>query len=503
MRRSRMRGRIGVCPVLIVMVVWVMSVGVAPAQSAYDPARALALLNAQRASNGLPAGIALRGDWSVNCAKHYDYMLKTGTMEHREDPASPYYTPEGNEAAGSSVLGGTWSMSLDPGTADPYASNPYESAPIHLMQLLGPELSETGIAPACTYTWDGYNRPAPAVAQVLTYPGDGTRGIYWHETAAELPFVPGDKIGLPQGTTTGPHLMIFGWGTGFDLTQRGRGMIGDVALAGPNGRVDVRTVDFRTPGMYGPMPPGGMIIPVRPLAPDATYTATGTLTGAPGQGGYATVLPFRFTFTTGRQAPPDSPDSRNPQDRDGLSVPHTSVTLGREFRVHTDSPGQVTARVTRPSGKVIFNGRVRTGLRLGRHVAGGRVKICFRQSPAEEFAGASGCREAVLRFAAPLGVRSMSRSGRRLTIRASSVGLRFALSVRGCRRSGVCGRTIARKSITLGRDSRVRLTLPARAVWDRRVVLRVTFARRRDPAAREARWERTVVVRTLRPKTAK
>jgi len=501
MRGSRVRVRTGVGSVLIALGALVASTTAAGAQPAYDPAKALALLNAQRTSNGLPAGIALRSDWSANCAKHYDYMRETGTMEHHEDPASPYYTREGDEAAGSSVLGGSWNTSLSPSTADPYATNPYEDAPIHLMQLLGPGLSETGIAPACTYTWPGYNRPSPAVPQVLTYPSDGTRGIYWHETAAELPFVPGDKVGLPQGTTTGPHLMIFGWGTGFDLTRRGRGTLDGAALVGPSGRVDVRTVDVRTPGLDGYMPPGGMIIPVRPLSANATYTATGTLTGASGTGGYAAVLPFSFTFTTGKQDPPEQPEPRDPGDPHGRSIPHTSVTLGRAFRVRTNSPGQVSATVTRPSGKVVYHGRVRTGLRLGSRVAGGRVKVCFRQSPTAKFTGTYGCRVTALRFPAPLALRSISRHGRRLTIRASSVGLRFAISVRRCRRSGACGHTIARRTARFGRDSRVRLTLPARAVRQRSVILRVTVARRGDPPTREARWERTVAARTLRPHT--
>lgn len=445
--------------------------GNARAQSTYDPSRALALLNAQRAFNGIPAEIALRDDWSANCAKHSDYMRKTGTMEHSEDPSSPYYTPEGDQAARSSVLGGTWSMSLDTSAADPYASNPYETAPIHLMQLLGPGLAETGIAPDCTYTWPGYTRPAPAAPQMLSYPGDGTRGIYYSERAAERPFVPGDKVGLPEGTTTGPHLMVLAWGVE-------SGQLGDVALVGPGGQVEVRTVDNETPQLGSYLPPGGMLIPVKPLEPGASYTATGTFTGPAASGGDAVALPFRFTFTT--------------RKRD----PRTSVTLGSVFQVDTDSPGEVSATVTRPSGEVIHNGPVHAGLRLGRDIAGGRMEVCFRQPETVEFAAASGCADTTVHVAAPITLRSVSRRGRALAVRTSSVGLRFVISVRPCRGFNICSGTIARKAVTIGGDSLLRIVLPGRALRRARL-LRVTIVRSADPSTAEARWERASVVRTV------
>ena len=158
-------------------------------------------------------------------------MQKTGRLEHGEDPASPYYTPEGNWAGANAVLsaGGSWAN-----------GNPWEWAPLHLAQLLAPQLSVTGVADRngliCMITEAGYRRPfSSGTPAVVTYPGNGTRGIYAEETAAETPFTPGQLFGLAQGTTTGPYLYVFVWG----------GAVGTLVAAhlqGPEGSVPVEFV---------------------------------------------------------------------------------------------------------------------------------------------------------------------------------------------------------------------------------------------------------------------
>lgn len=222
---------------------------------------AIAFLNAQRAANGLPADIVENVDWSDACAKHARYVELNGrnpSNPHDEDPSKPGYTPEGQQAARSSVLGGTYNDS---------GENPWEDAPIHLMQLLGPGLAETGYAPGCMWTWPGYTRLKPASTQTYSYPGPGTT-IYYAEEAAESPFVPGDFVGLPEGTETGPHLFVFAFG------EQARAVdITDAKLVGPTEQVAVRTVDNLTDrvGLY--LPPGGILIPEQPLAPDSEYHA--------------------------------------------------------------------------------------------------------------------------------------------------------------------------------------------------------------------------------------
>src|SRR5262249_25015472 len=160
---------------------------------------AIGQLNAQRTANGIPAGIAERADWDADCAKHNNYQrLNGGVLTHQEEMGKPGYTAEGAFAGANSVL-----SSIGYG-AD--GGNPWETAPIHLMQLLAPALAETGYDHGCMITIAGWTRPLPPAPQIFTYPGNGTRTIYPSEVANEGPFVPGDFVGLPAGTTTGPHI---------------------------------------------------------------------------------------------------------------------------------------------------------------------------------------------------------------------------------------------------------------------------------------------------------
>ena len=114
-------------------------------------------LSQQREANGIPGGLVERPDWSADCAKHNYYGAQTGELRHSEDPSSPYYSAEGNWAAENSVLasGSSWNQ-----------GNPWEEAPIHLIQMLAPPLSEMGAAENdnhdCATTWPGYQRPARA-----------------------------------------------------------------------------------------------------------------------------------------------------------------------------------------------------------------------------------------------------------------------------------------------------------------------------------------------------
>lgn len=237
--------------------------GQAHPRSAVGAAAAIASLNAQRAANGIPAGIEENTTWSHGCALHVRYAALNGPgpNPHDEDPALPGYTPLGQQAARSSVLGGTFT---------PDGANPYEYAPLHLMQLLGPGLSVTGYAPGCMWTWPGYQRPAPDLVQTYSYPGPGAT-IYPSMVAAEWPFVPGDFVGLTGHT--GPHLYLFVFGRNVRTVR-----IDAAQLVGPTGAVGVRHVDNHTSGPRGDLgaylPPGGIVIPADPLRNDAVYHAS-------------------------------------------------------------------------------------------------------------------------------------------------------------------------------------------------------------------------------------
>jgi hypothetical protein len=276
------------------------------AASGTTPADAIAHLNAQRAANGLPADVTENPEWSEGCRLHNVYRDANGwgANPHDEDPSLPHYTDLGRLAARSSVLG--------PAGWPADGTNPWENAPIHLMQVLAPDLAVTGWADGCMWTWPGYTRPAPEHATLLSYPGEGA-SIYPSQTAEEWPFTPGEFVGL-GGVATGPHLYVFAPGT-----MRSR--ITAATLTGPDGAVDVRTVDNHTrgePGDLGPyVPSGGIVIPTAPLRHGAEYTASVTVVADD-----APALTRRWSFSTGRGAdaaqdpgatratPPRSPEVR-------------------------------------------------------------------------------------------------------------------------------------------------------------------------------------------------
>jgi hypothetical protein len=269
---------------------------------------ALAILNAQRAAIGAPP-VSVRADWSAACLAHVHYLAENmsapttvsdAEAEHVETPGAPGYSPQGAWAAANSVLAagdGGW------GQAAPFASaTPWESAPLHLAQLLAPQLQQIGVATAaapdgdvfsCVTTWPGYGASMPAEDSVLTYP-TGNATIYASERADEAPFTPGDRVGLPDGTVTGPYLYAFAWGPLTDPRTR----VAAASLAGPSGRVNIRVVDFAAAEGY--LPPGSaLLIPTAPLRAGATYTASVTF----GLG--AARLSHTWSFhTSGRGAPP-------------------------------------------------------------------------------------------------------------------------------------------------------------------------------------------------------
>ena len=272
-------------PLLLALV---LLISTATSALAGTPEGDLAALNAKRDTNGIPAGITLNADWSAKCAQHVVYMRKTNTVDHFENPASPWYTEGGNWAAGRAVLaaGITWTPT----------TFLWETAPLHLAQLLAPQLSEIGIADddefVCATTWPGYLRAIPPTNTVVTYPGIGT-SIYASENSSEWPTTPAQALGLPN--PTGPHLYVYEWGpaTISGLTAGGQPIaIQSASLTGPTGFVPVRWVDPSNPTV-GPYltPASGIIIPVRPLVDNANYSATVTFNnGVTYTWGFTTAL---------------------------------------------------------------------------------------------------------------------------------------------------------------------------------------------------------------------
>ena len=202
--------------------------------------------------------------WSHDCALHDNWMAQNHALSHQETPGSPGYTEEGNWAGQHSVL-----AVGQPAFTKP-SRNPFLNAPYHLGQILYPSLDVMGAAEAhgydCETTFPGYKRAHPAKDRLYSFPGEG-KSIAWAQNAAEGPAVPGDAVGLPQGTTTGPNLIVFWDGpqSPAPLTDVRR-----ATLTRKDGaKVDVRVVDDRNGYAW---PGSGFVIPVRPLKPGREYT---------------------------------------------------------------------------------------------------------------------------------------------------------------------------------------------------------------------------------------
>lgn len=255
----------------------------APVAQAGTPEQDLGWLNAKRAANGLPGDVTLNPDWSAKCARHIAYMRATDTVTHAEDPASPHYSDDGNWAGTHAVLASSVSWNS--------AAFIWETAPLHMAQLLSPQLAQVGIADdgqfVCVTTWPGYLRPLPPTTTILTYPGNGA-SIYPSEVASEWPLTPGQALGLP--TPTGPHLYVYEFGP---AAQSGEPVtIANATLTGADGPVAVRWVDTANPtvGQYLGQA-SGIVIPVDPLQADSAYLATVTFTnGAEYAWGFSTAL---------------------------------------------------------------------------------------------------------------------------------------------------------------------------------------------------------------------
>ena len=378
----------------------------------------VSFLNAQRAANGIPAGIAEDPTLSGGCFAHNNYGAANGVLTHYEDPSLPGYSPQGDQAARTSVL---YPAGLGPWTG---TSNPFEQAPIHLHQLLAPRIDRLGAAETrgygCATTLASRNRAAPATDVTYTYPGAGATAWPPAQTADEAPYTPGQQIGIPAGTSTGPYLYVMFDGP--DLTPFDEATATGVALSGPSGPVDVAYVDNTTAGLQGYLPTGLELIPRRPLAPSTTYTATVTA-NVTTQGGNGPARPFSYSwsFTTGERRD-EGPASTIP----GRTTETT--TTGGSGSTTPPRPGDDDPPEERPelpdvawSATASFDGR--------------RVRLTVRCDRTCRVRG-SGAATARGVKRAPLATRSASRSG------AGTVRLSFPLSTRARRVMRHSGRRI-------------------------------------------------------------
>lgn len=248
-------------------------------------------LNEQRARHGIPSDLVEVPEWTEGCRQHMAYLERHDLFQHEQDPEDH---PEGSTAEGDAA--GRGSVLTPSGSAfNAEGLNDFEHAPLHLAQMLNPWTTRTGAADGCLATFRDVTRTFVGPATYV-YPGDGG-STFPEEIALEDPFVPGDFVGLPMGTRTGPHLYFFYAGpTGFHGSY---GRIEHAELTGPGGAQEVRTVDNHTRDMGRRIPPGGIVIPVKPLRKGATYTATVRF-----QPDHAPVVIRSWQFRTTLDCPP-------------------------------------------------------------------------------------------------------------------------------------------------------------------------------------------------------
>ena len=287
---------------MVIVALLMIALGSTSAAADVSGPSIVSFLNAQRGAQQIPAGIVEDPKLSDGCAKHNNYDRLNNTLVHSEDPSRPGYTPEGDQAARSSVLysGGPWTSQ----------SNPFEHAPIHLHQLLAPRLDRMGASEnqgyGCATTLASRNRPAPPSDVTYTYPGNGAAGWRSAETAAEGPYTPGERVGIPAGTKTGPYLYVMFDGP--DMTPFDTATATGASLTGPSGAVAIAVVDNHTSGLESYLPNGMEVIPRSPLQPGARYTATVTA-NVTTRGGQSPGRAFThsWSFTTSGPTPTPTP----------------------------------------------------------------------------------------------------------------------------------------------------------------------------------------------------
>jgi hypothetical protein len=255
-----------------------IAVTLAAAALAATPDAIVAQLNHQRVTNGIPGGIVLNSAWTTGCEHHIRYEELNGIpWTHVETPGKPGFTKDGQ------LAGITGDQQHGLGTFD--STDPFENLPLHLANLLNPSLHEIGAyergGRSCVVVQGGAPRTITA-NHLYVYPGPNRTGVAPSQRVhGEYPGAPGDVVGLPQGTTTGPTIYLFAagpWQTELPLK------LASAHVAGPDGPVAIRVVDPRLHARIAPYVPLGVffLIPVSPLRAGATYRVTATVHGAKG-----------------------------------------------------------------------------------------------------------------------------------------------------------------------------------------------------------------------------
>jgi uncharacterized protein YkwD len=149
------------------------------------PENWLEAVNYYRAMAGLPS-VTENVTYSDGTWKHARYMVKNDYIGHSEDPANPWYTPEGLQAAQSSNL----MVSSNVNTTDEDAISLWMSGPFHALGIIDPALHEAGFG---SYRENIGSYRMGAALDVIrglgSIPGGTTFPIYFPKDGAYTPLL--------------------------------------------------------------------------------------------------------------------------------------------------------------------------------------------------------------------------------------------------------------------------------------------------------------------------
>ncbi|MDX1686977.1 MAG: CAP domain-containing protein [Candidatus Promineifilaceae bacterium] len=206
-----------------------------PAPTATPDALWLQQVNAFRQGSGLPP-VTENASWSHGAWLHSRYMVMEDDVSHSEDPASPWYTTEGDLAGQN----GNIAVSSSSRAPDLFAIELWMAGPFHAVAVVDPQLQQSGFGSfrEATGLWQmgatldvyrGLGPVPPGTTFPVLYPGaDGTTWLTSHRYF-EWP----DPLASCPGYTrpTGPPVIIqLGDGSGTPAVTEHAFLEGETAL---------------------------------------------------------------------------------------------------------------------------------------------------------------------------------------------------------------------------------------------------------------------------------
>jgi hypothetical protein len=235
----------------------------ASARAASSAGAILSAVNYERQMAGL-APLKESADLSKSCQLHARYMAGNEILTHTEDAGNAFFTADGSWAGAHAVLARN---------SAGFLGNPWKDAPFHEFQAFHPWLRTTGLGVAgnyaCMVTLGDRDAGNPSDIKLMTVPGPGQFSPP-AQIAHESPFVPGDEVGLPQGTKTGPHIYVYAVGP--ERYEKVYVQAATLTAADDGSQVPLRWVDASSPRSGRYVDGGVILIPETPLRENTTYT---------------------------------------------------------------------------------------------------------------------------------------------------------------------------------------------------------------------------------------